>query len=54
MRNDRRSGEHLSCPCSAWVCSSGRSASAFEYAARRRFVTRSVTHGIPTLEREER
>ncbi|RML29372.1 hypothetical protein ALQ98_101980 [Pseudomonas syringae pv. lapsa] len=24
------------------------------HAARRRFVTRSVTHGIPTLEREER
>ncbi|KWS46861.1 hypothetical protein AL057_05295 [Pseudomonas amygdali pv. myricae] len=26
----------------------------FEYAAWRRSVTRSVTHGIPTLEREER
>ncbi len=26
----------------------------FEYAAWRRFVTRSVTQGIPTLEREER
>ncbi|RMP72705.1 hypothetical protein ALP99_04742 [Pseudomonas syringae pv. tomato] len=36
------------------ACCSGRSASALEYAAQRRFVTQSVTHGIPTLEREER
>ncbi|RMU71248.1 hypothetical protein ALP23_04795 [Pseudomonas syringae pv. apii] len=33
---------------------SGRSASDLECAVRRRFVTRSVTQGIPTLEREER
>ncbi|RMM09630.1 hypothetical protein ALQ85_05199 [Pseudomonas syringae] len=31
-----------------------RSASGLEYAARRRVVTRIVTHGIPTLERAQR
>ncbi|RMQ96949.1 hypothetical protein ALP96_02259, partial [Pseudomonas savastanoi pv. glycinea] len=36
------------------ACSSGRSASDLEQAARHRFMTRSFTHGIPTLEREER
>ncbi|RMT55598.1 hypothetical protein ALP47_02139, partial [Pseudomonas savastanoi] len=35
-------------------CSSGRSASYPECAVRHRSVTRSITHGIPTLEREER
>ncbi|RMM76856.1 hypothetical protein ALQ72_06039, partial [Pseudomonas syringae pv. maculicola] len=30
------------------------SASGLEYAARRRVVTRIVTHGIPTLERAQR
>ncbi|WP_221033947.1 hypothetical protein, partial [Pseudomonas amygdali] len=29
-------------------------AGVLEDASRRRFVMRSVTHGIPTLEREER
>ncbi|RML91741.1 hypothetical protein ALQ87_04335, partial [Pseudomonas savastanoi pv. glycinea] len=36
------------------ACRSGRSASSFDSAARRRFVTQSVTQGIHTLEREER
>ncbi|RMT61513.1 hypothetical protein ALP44_05250 [Pseudomonas syringae pv. theae] len=36
------------------ACSSGRSASGLEFAARRRFVTQSVTHCIPTLERAQR
>ncbi|RMQ34892.1 hypothetical protein ALQ05_00931 [Pseudomonas amygdali pv. mori] len=36
------------------ACSSGRSASGLEVAARCRSVTRSVTNGIPTLERAER
>ncbi|RMT51624.1 hypothetical protein ALP46_04965 [Pseudomonas amygdali pv. myricae] len=36
------------------ACRSGRSASSLEYAVRHRSVTRSVTQGIPTLEREER
>ncbi|RML75252.1 hypothetical protein ALQ89_06297 [Pseudomonas amygdali pv. tabaci] len=36
------------------ACSSGRSASGLEVAARHRSVTQSVTHGIPTLERAER
>ncbi|RMV13022.1 hypothetical protein ALP17_04530 [Pseudomonas savastanoi] len=50
MRNDHL--DYRAALCVA--CSSGRSASGLERAARRRFVTRSVTHGIPTLEREER
>ncbi|GGJ35020.1 hypothetical protein GCM10009085_31100 [Pseudomonas avellanae] len=36
------------------ACRSGRSASDLKPAAKRRFVTQSVTQGIPTLEREER
>ncbi|KPW17427.1 hypothetical protein ALO83_04559 [Pseudomonas cannabina pv. alisalensis] len=36
------------------ACISGRSASGLKYAAQRRPVTRSVTQGIPTLERAER
>ncbi|RMN82986.1 hypothetical protein ALQ52_02054, partial [Pseudomonas cannabina pv. alisalensis] len=36
------------------ACHSGRSASDLEDALRRRFVTQSVTQGIPTLERKER
>ncbi|GFZ66427.1 hypothetical protein PSE10B_29490 [Pseudomonas amygdali pv. eriobotryae] len=36
------------------ACRSGLSASGLEGVARHRFVTQSVTHGIPTLEREER
>ncbi|KPW25924.1 Unknown protein sequence [Pseudomonas cannabina pv. alisalensis] len=39
---------------SASTCRSGRSASGLECAVRRRFVTQSVTQGIPTLERAER
>ncbi|RMT44112.1 hypothetical protein ALP47_04928 [Pseudomonas savastanoi] len=50
MRNDNL--DYRAALCVA--CSSGRSASYLERAARRRFVTRSVTQGIPTLEREER
>ncbi|RMR18878.1 hypothetical protein ALP89_04708 [Pseudomonas syringae pv. persicae] len=36
------------------ACSSGRSASGLESAARRRVVTQSVTQGIPALERAQR
>ncbi|WP_221035575.1 hypothetical protein, partial [Pseudomonas syringae] len=36
------------------ACRSGRSASDLEGGARLRFVTQSVTHGIPALERQER
>ncbi|WP_286753352.1 hypothetical protein, partial [Pseudomonas sp. BDAL1] len=36
------------------ACRSGPSASDLEYAAWRISMTRSVTTGIPTLEREER
>ncbi|RMQ29936.1 hypothetical protein ALQ08_04158 [Pseudomonas syringae pv. delphinii] len=36
------------------ACRSERSASGLESAAWHRFVTQSVTQGIPTLEREER
>ncbi|KPX75177.1 Unknown protein sequence [Pseudomonas syringae pv. maculicola] len=36
------------------ACRSGRSASGLDCAALRRSVTRSVTQGIPTLERAER
>ncbi|RML69975.1 hypothetical protein ALQ90_05702 [Pseudomonas savastanoi pv. savastanoi] len=50
MRNDNL--DYRAALCVA--CSSGRSASGLERAARRRFVTRSVTQSIPTLEREER
>ncbi|BCS42112.1 hypothetical protein Pta6605_04430 [Pseudomonas amygdali pv. tabaci] len=36
------------------ACLSGRSVPALDSAALRRFVTQSVTQGIPTREREER
>ncbi|RMO95340.1 hypothetical protein ALQ30_04921 [Pseudomonas syringae pv. persicae] len=50
MRNDNL--DYRAALCVA--CRSGRSASYPEHAARRRSVTQSVTHGITTLEREER
>ncbi|RMV44963.1 hypothetical protein ALP09_04538, partial [Pseudomonas amygdali pv. lachrymans] len=50
MRNDNP--DYRASLCVA--CRSGRSASGLEVAARRRSVTRSVTNGIPTLERAER
>ncbi|KPY00389.1 Unknown protein sequence [Pseudomonas amygdali pv. myricae] len=50
MRNDDLNYRATLCV----ACLSGRSASGLECAARRRFVTRSVTHGIPTRERAER
>ncbi|RMQ12129.1 hypothetical protein ALQ09_05261 [Pseudomonas viridiflava] len=50
MRNDNLHYRAALCV----ACRSGRSASYPEHAARRRSVTQSVTHGITTLEREER
>ncbi|RMQ06450.1 hypothetical protein ALQ09_100773 [Pseudomonas viridiflava] len=44
MRNDNLNYRATLCV----ACRSGRSASDLVFAARRRFVTQSVTHSIPT------